>query len=163
MPTRRVDLYGSVHKALRSRLFDLAVELDRCDFTRPPEVAIALAAFRRTVGFITEHHHHEDEFVEPALRQLAPELHLAVASHHASSEAALGALCDLETAAERALQADIRAAGARLSADYQRFLVDYLRHMNYEETEVNAALWRAFSDAELAAIRGRLQASIPPA
>jgi hypothetical protein len=159
MQAPRVDLYGAVHKALRSRLFDLAVELDRCAFGRPAEVAITLAAYRRTVGFLREHHHHEDQFIDVAIRELAPDILQTVTSHHAASDTVLGELDGLATAVEGADP----EAGSRLAARYRQFLVMYLAHMNYEETTVNAALWSKYSDPELAAIRGRLQASIPPA
>ncbi len=154
----RVDLYGVVHKALRSRLFDLAVELDRCDFGRPADVQIALTAYQRTIGFLREHNRHEDQFVEPALGELAPEIQQTVASHHAAAEAVLAELDGMV----EAIGQD-PGAGHRLVARYRQFLVMYLAHMNQEETTVNAALWARFSDPELAEIRGRLQASIPPA
>src|SRR2546423_126719 len=52
----RVDLYGTVHKALRTRLFDTSVELARVDFGAPAEVGVALAAYRRTTGLLRQHH-----------------------------------------------------------------------------------------------------------
>jgi hypothetical protein len=43
----RHDLYGAIHKALRTRLFDLCVELDRSDFANPAEVRIDLVSCPR--------------------------------------------------------------------------------------------------------------------
>jgi hypothetical protein len=56
----RPDLYAPIHKALRSTLFDLSVELGRCDFASRHDVDVALSAARRALGFLHEHHHHEE-------------------------------------------------------------------------------------------------------
>jgi hypothetical protein len=157
----RVDLYGTIHKALRARLFDLGIELDRCDFGKSLEVTVALGVYRRTMGFIREHHQHEDNFLEPALASCG-DIAKGVAEQHAVAEAALTELDALVAAIDRGSE-DRRELGGRLCAAYRRFLIQYLDHMQREETEVNAALWAHYSDAELMALRGRLQGSIPPA
>jgi hypothetical protein len=126
----RVDLYGTVHKALRARLFDLAVEIERCDFDDPADVTVAKAALRRTFGFLREHHRHEDDFVAPVLVRLGIARDVE-AQHHASARA-------IEALEELATRAD---AGTRLPAAYRTFLLDYLQHMHHEENVVNAALW----------------------
>jgi hypothetical protein len=162
MQTMRVDLYGSVHKALRARLFDLGVELDRCDFGKALEVAVALGVYRRTMGFIREHHDHEDRFIEPALARCDGAIRDAVARAHALSDVALDELDALAAAIER----DVDNRGTtwlQLCSRYRAFLIEYLAHMQHEETTVHAALWALYSDAELMELRGRLQSSIPPA
>jgi len=160
MKTPRVDLYATIHKGLRTRLFDLSVELARCDFANRSEVGVALAAFRRTVGFLRDHHEHEDNHVAPALAALAAEIPVTVAQQHAAIDAALAEMERLAAAVEGP---DPREAGAALLARYQGFLVEYLQHMQVEETVVMPALWARYSDPELGAIRGKVQGSIPPA
>jgi len=156
----RFDLYGPVHKGLRARLFDLGVELDRCDFNAPVEVTVALGAYRRTASFLREHHEHEDHFVDPALQQCSSDLREAVAPQHVLAEKALAEL-DVLVATIARTQDGRRSAGARLCARYRQFLGDYLQHMNHEETAVTAALWAKYTDAELTGLRARLQDSIP--
>jgi hypothetical protein len=153
MQPPRVDLYGTVHKGLRARLFDTGVELARCDFASRPEARVALDAYRRTVAFLREHHAHEDEHLEPMLAKLPAGILAIVTEQHAVADAALAELDALADAGD----------GAGLLARYQRFLVDYLAHMQEEETVVMPALWAHFSDAELGELRGRIQGSIPPA
>jgi hypothetical protein len=160
MKTPRVDLYTTVHKGLRTRLFDLCVELARCDFANRSEVGVALAAFRRTVGFLHEHHAHEDNHIEPAVAAASAEIAATVGRQHA---AVVASIEELERLAAGAEGPDARAAGAALHARYQKFLVEYLEHMQVEETVVMPALWARYSDPELGALRGRLQGSIPPA
>jgi hypothetical protein len=42
------------------------------------------------------------------------------------------------------------------------FVAENFQHMHVEETVHNAALWAHYSDAELAALHGRLMASLAP-
>jgi hypothetical protein len=156
----RVDLYGTVHKALRARLFDLGTELDRCDFANTLEVAVALSAYRRAMGFVHEHHQHEEHFIEPALRTCGADIAGAITTQHSGAQASLAELDDIAATIERSPEAR-RGAGAQLCARYRAFLADYLDHMDYEETAVNRAMWATFTDQELIDLRGRLQASIP--
>ena len=155
----RADLYGSIHKAIRARLFDLCVELARCNFANRGDANIALETYRRTVGFLREHHEHEDRFIEPILAPIGKDLVTTLAAQHATADAALGELDVLAAALEQ--PGDPRAAGAALLARYQRFLIDYLQHMAHEEHVAMPALLERYSDAELNAVRGRVQASIP--
>jgi hypothetical protein len=159
----RVDLYGPVHKALRSTLFDLSVELARCDFSDAPARRIALETYRRTFGFLREHHQHEDSILLPLLAARAPD---ACATNRAEHEAMDKTLAELDAAVgeiERAKDADRAAAGRRLVALYDGFLADYLAHMRHEETVLQAAFWATCTDEELGALRGRIQGSIAPA
>ena len=156
----RVDLYGTVHKGLRARLFDLGVELDRCDFTKPLEVAVAMSAYRRTMGFVHEHHHHEDEFIEPVLQPCGGDIASSVAAQHSRMHTSLAELDALVAAIDRSPD-DRRATGAVLCGRFRTFLAEYLQHMDYEETVVNAGLWATCSDPDLMALHGRLHASIP--
>lgn len=152
MQPPRVDVYVTVHKGLRACLFDTSVELARCDFANRADLGVALDAYRRTVAFLREHHAHEDEHLEPSLKPLPPEILATVTQQHAAADAALAEL-DLLAA----------APGPALLARYQRFLPEYLHHMQQEETVVMPALWAHYSDDELGAIRGRVQGAIPPA
>lgn len=153
MQPPRVDLYATVHKGLRARLFSTAVELARCDFASAADARAALDVYRRTVAFLREHHAHEDRHIEPVLAPLAATIHAAVTAQHAAADAALAELDVLADAGD----------GPALLARFQRFLVSYLEHMQEEETVVMPALWAHYGDAELAAVRGRVQGEIPPA
>jgi hypothetical protein len=158
----RVDLFGTVHKGLRSKLFDTSVEIGRTDFGSPAETAVAVKAYRRTVGFLREHHAHESTFIEPVLHARAAALARTVRDEHEAIEAILdrmdAAFVEIESSS-----GDARFAIARRAvALYEDFLAAYLPHMRHEETAIQAALWEHCTDDELAALRGRLQGSIPP-
>jgi hypothetical protein len=155
----RVDLYATVHKALRSRLFDTSVELSRTDFGDPSELRVAISAYRRTFEFLREHHRHEHTFLEPALASHAPAVVRATHEQHDAVEAKMARLdaCvgELESSSSPEL-------GRRLVALYEDFLADYLAHMRHEETAMQDAFSKHFTDDELIALRARVQGSIPP-
>ncbi len=153
MQPPRVDLYVTVHKGLRARLFDTCIELARCDFGSASDARAALDAYRRTVGFLHEHHEHEDTHVATLIAPLPGELLASITQQHEAVDASIAELDALADA----------GGGAPLVARFQRFLVEYLAHMQHEETVVLPALWARYSDDELAAVRGRVQGSIPPA
>jgi hypothetical protein len=150
----RIDLYGPVHKALRARLFDLCVELDRCNFERQLEVSVALGVYRRTMAFVREHHRRGEQFIEPLLEGCGH------AKQRAGAETLLAELDGLMTALDRA-EENRQALGARVCVAYRRFLIPLLDQMQREETEGNAVLWQRYSDGELLELRARLQSSIP--
>src|SRR5262245_47338302 len=113
----RPDLFGIVHKALRTRLYDLSIELACCDFTNPAEVAIARDSYQRTIGLLHEHHEHEDTFVHPPLAERAPELVAVNRTQHARVDVLLGELDGLVASLD-----GVPSSGARLCARYQHFL-----------------------------------------
>jgi hypothetical protein len=158
----RADLYSTVHKALRARLFDLALELGRSDFANPGDVRIVLEAYRRTVAFLREHHQHEETFCEPALAAVEPELVAANARQHAAIDAALAEMDDLAGALETTHGDDRAAVGRLLETRLTRFVSDYLAHMSHEETVLQPAFWAHLTDEEIGAMRGRIQGSMPP-
>jgi len=162
MTVPRVDLYGIIHKTLRHELFCTSRTLATADFSNPSERDSAAAQFRETMGFIDEHGHHEEHFVDTLVRKADSELADRIeAQHDALNEQGrrLAALLDQTLAAEPEQAIGL---GAALHQAYSTFLGEYLRHMSIEETEANECLWNAYSDEELGEIRGRLQASIPP-
>jgi hypothetical protein len=150
--TMRVDVYSTVHKALRAKLYDLGLELGRCDLASPAEARIALEAYRRTMGFLREHHHNEEAFVDPLIAGAAPEL---VAENARQHEVILAELAGLDALAER-------REGKALATAYNRFLARYLAHMDHEETELQEVIWDTLSDEEIGALHGRIQGSLPP-
>ena len=155
----RVDLYGTVHKALRSRLFDTSVELSRADFVDPSELRVAVSAYRRTFDFLREHHRHEHTFLEPALASQAPAVVRLTHEQHEAIEAKMARLDACVSELESSSSPEV---GRRLVALYEDFLADYLAHMRHEETAMLDAFWAHFTDEELMALRGRVQGSIPP-
>lgn len=162
MAAPRVDLYGIIHKMLRVEFFQTASLIGATNFADPQTRAETAALFGRTKAFLDEHGGHEDDFVEPSVREVNPDLAARLEKDHIGLDAQLESLAELlgqieETEGEAAV-----GLGAQLHKGYSDFIGAYLMHMSCEETEVNETLWAHYTDDELAGIRGRLQGSIPP-
>ncbi len=162
----RVDLYGSVHKGIRSLLFATVGKVARADFAREDEAASALDAVERLFLLLEEHAEHEDRVVMPVLRRLSAEVYTALEDEHARTH---GQQAELEKLASRLREArgDGRleervALGRRLHARLCVLVAEHLRHMDREEAEANRVLWAHLTDAELWALHEQIVREIPP-
>lgn len=159
---QRVDLYGSIHKALRACMNDTLGLIGRMDPQDDTDRKQALAQLRELLVAFGGHLHHENDFVHPAMEARRPGSAAAIAADHVEHEEALALLAELGDALERAGAADREAAAAALYRRLALFVADNLQHMHIEETEHNALLWAHYSDAELEEIHQRLVAAVPP-
>jgi hypothetical protein len=108
------------------------------------------------------HTHVENQFLHPALEARRPGASRRTAGEHAGHEEAFEELHGAILALERA---DTAARAGTATLLYRRlalFVGENLEHMHFEETENNALLWAAYSDAELGRIHDALLASIAP-
>jgi hypothetical protein len=158
----RFQPYGFIHKGLRTRLFDVCVELGRADFTNPSELRLAIDAWRQTVAFLREHHALEENHAEPMLRPVAPEVVAANDVQHAQSDRSMAELDRLADAVEGAAPEARAELGLKLVERYHAFLIEYLQHMRHEETAMTAAFWAHFDDQQLHGLSAQIRASIPP-
>jgi Hemerythrin HHE cation binding domain len=157
----RLDLYRNVHKGIRVMLFDLVRKSGRTNFRDRDAVARLTADVRDIFELLESHAHTEDTFVMPLLRKHAPELATAFDAEHEDQEARLpGLLAALERIDSSAPAAERQ--GHLFCVQLSRIAGELLTHMADEELEINTALWRAMSDAELLEVEHRLVASIPP-
>jgi hypothetical protein len=159
----RTDLYTTIHKAIRSEIFETTRAVARADFAEVDDAGRAAAAIRRLVGFLDEHALHEDEVLMPELARAAPELHAALEADHVRVDGLHRDLVTTTARLEGATQAERLALGQRLHERIVRLATEQLRHMDREEQEAQPVLWARFSDAELEALHGRIVGSIPPA
>jgi hypothetical protein len=142
---RRVDLYGSVHKAQRARLFALVVEAGRTDPEDEPAAAAVAAMAAAVAGELHEHGEHEDQFIHPLLERYAPQLAAGLAAEHRELDGALAALTDAAALREP-------AGAASLYRVASRFTATYLAHLEREEGEAMPVLWDNATQEELAAV-----------
>lgn len=157
----RVDLFSTIHKGIRSILFELSSEAARTDVTSTPAVDALTARVERALAFLDEHAHIEDTYVITEVRTLDPDLAEELARDHRGLEAVQ---IEVGLAAEALQLADLSQrpiAGAQLVRVINHLVAVQLLHMNREETEVMATLWAGRGDAELAAIRDRSAGSLP--
>lgn len=154
----RRDLYAGIHKALRLQFATTLTTLGSTDADDADALVAALDAVEHLLVACERHLAHENEFLHPALEQARPGSSAEAAAEHAQQAAEVAALRLQSDALRRQPAA---AALARLYRSLALFIASNLLHMQHEETVHNAALWAAYSDAELLAIEQRLVAAIP--
>lgn len=160
--TERIDLYTTIHKGLRSLLFEAIAAAARLDLGSSESADLLLSRVEELLEFLEEHAEHEDRHVLPTLRTVAPELEASLAAEHRTLD-----LLQLEVAAALASFASADpslrpAAVGELCRSLNQLAAAHLAHMHREETEAMRALWNALDDAELAAVQGRIIGSIAP-
>lgn len=159
----RVDLYTTIHKGIRTKLFEATSAAARVDPDDAEAVDALHATIEQLLGFLEDHADHEDRHVLPALRTVAPALEASLAAdhrglHELETDVALGA-----EALSAAARPDRHRLAAELARTLNRLTAGHLTHMHREETEANVALWAGLDDGELIAIQTRIVTSVEPA
>ncbi len=159
----RVDLYVTIHKALRQFMAHTVTRLGAVDLEDEEDFRAELAGVGSLLELMKAHLQHENDFIHTAI-----EARRAGGARHTADDHALhaDAFVNLEdeVAALRAARPELRAAMAlRLYRHLAEFVGENLVHMQVEETRINQALWDLYDDAELMALHERLLAAVPPA
>lgn len=158
----RENLYAGIHKALRAFMTDTLLAVGRADPSDPQDVADASGRVIGLMDLCEAHVQHENSFVHPAIEARTPGVCGEVAQDHVAH---LHHIQRLRAAAQQlpGLDAPLQAGALHaLYLELSLFVADNLQHMHVEETRHNAALWSAYTDAELRAIHDALVATIPP-
>lgn len=157
----RFNFYAGIHKALRAFMADTLLTVGRTDPTDDAELARTVAQVGELMALCASHVAHENTFAHPALEARCPGVSSTVAQEH---EGHLHHIAHLNEAAQALQGCEVEEREAGLHALYLAlalFVADNLQHMHKEETVHNAALWAAYTDAELAAMHDALIATIP--
>jgi hypothetical protein len=157
--TPRLDLYAHIHKALRLFMTDTLQQLSRMDIADPLELAAGLAQLEALLDAAKHHVDKENTFIHPAIEARRAGASAAIEAEHEEHLDSIAAL-RAESAALRALPT--AAAAQRLYRRFAAFVAHNFEHMGVEESRHNQALWAAYTDEELAALHGRILASIDP-
>src|SRR5579884_2203236 len=80
------NLYRDVHKGLRYALFELVTAVGSTDCADPQARGAAVDRVHAVIRLLTEHHDHEDSFLQPIIRANAPALAAALEEGHAEVE-----------------------------------------------------------------------------
>jgi len=158
----RMDLYVSIHKALRHFMTDTLTRVGRIDVADRADRDEALGQLEALLGLCLDHLRHENEFVHTAIEARQPAGSQRIADEHVEHAGSIAALRGEAAALRAASGADAVRLALRLYRHLALFVAENFQHMHFEETVHNALLWGHYSDAELAALHGRLMASIPP-
>lgn len=104
----------------------------------------------------------ENEHIHTAIERVRPGATAEFAHDHEEHQQSFDEMTLLLAKIEAAHAAERRNLVKALYLRYTRFMADDFAHMLEEETELQPLLQSLFDDAELAAIEGRIIASIPP-
>lgn len=160
MSTSRVDLFTTIHKGVRSLLFETALEAARIELTSNHAVDLLDERIHRTLAFIDEHERHEDEQIVPVIALIDADLHAMLVRAHVELDAAHHEVARRARALALAPPHERSIANKQLLGALNRMTGRYLAHLDHEETTVNAVLWGALGDHELATIRKRIVESM---
>jgi iron-sulfur cluster repair protein YtfE (RIC family) len=158
----RIDLYVSIHKALRSFMADTLAAVGRMDADDAEERAATLAQLCSLLDLLEHHAQIEDEFLHVAMQARRPGSASESAAEHEQQRAALRELRRQTDAVGRVAGTTRAGAAQELYRRLSLFVAENLAHMHEEETANNAVLWAEYSDDELAQIHDRIVASIAP-
>jgi hypothetical protein len=156
----RVDLYSTIHKALRLFMTDTLGRVGWLDTDDSVEVDATLAQVGALLEACRSHLEKEDKFVHSAIEARQPGASERIAGEHVAH---LDTIAALEAEAVSLRACPSAPAALRFYRHLARFVGENLEHMHVEETLHNATLWAAYSDAELAEVHHRILASIEPA
>ncbi len=159
----RFDMYGPIHKALRSFMCDTLLRAGRMDVTDAAERDATLDQVDALLAFCLDHLERENAFVHAAIEARQPAGSKRTADDHVEHIETIAALRDETAALRRAKPQEQPMLAHRLYHHLALFVAENLQHMHIEETANNAALWALYSDTELHEIHARLLAGIPPA
>lgn len=158
----RVDVYVGIHKAMRLWAQDVSARLGRIDVEDDADVAATLSAVDELLDALASHLRHENDFIHPFIEARRPGVASAIAGEHREHVEAIGELRAAVAGLRDAAPSGRAGRALSLYRTLQLFIAENLVHMHDEETRHNAAMWAAYSDAEIVAMHGRLVASLTP-
>lgn len=159
----RHDIYLGIHKGIRAFMCHALTRLGRVDLDDAAELADTLAGVEVLLDFCRAHLEHEDGIIHPALEARLPRSTEQVAEEHREHEDSL-VILRAQLRQVRDSHGPARAQAAlRLYRLLAVFVGQNFLHMHLEETESNNALWRAYTDEEILALKQRILALQSPA
>lgn len=160
--SHRYDIYVAIHKGLRAFMADTLMRFGRLDTDDASEVAESLDALEALLEMCAAHLAHENDVIHPALDMASCGASEAAADDHVDHEYAIARLRLLADQVRAATSIERVERVLRLYRALSCFVGENLLHMQVEESEHNAHLWRAYTDAELRALEGQIVASLSP-
>lgn len=149
----RIDFYTHVHKEQRNHMFELGTNLSLVNALDSQSLLSVEGKLKNLLGELRLHVHHEETFVHPLLHKKVPTSAKSLEQEHSELELTLDKieegfnyLIDLESTHPK-----IEAQFIEFYRFYNRFIIDYLTHIN-EEEYVMQNLWEISSHEELLSV-----------
>lgn len=158
----RYNVFNLIHKALRGLMYDVAVAIQRTDFS-DAEASGTIARLEQLLAFFDEHADHEDDHILTHVAQYEAALVDAFEQDHVLDRRLTQALhAHIESWHHAATATEKSAAGLRIFYAFNEFIAFNLSHMNREENELLPAMWKHFSDDEILAMHHSILQEVTP-
>lgn len=159
-----VDVFTTVHKAIRALIYDLSMMLQTADFTDERARNACLAGLEHFLELLHEHAGYEDRTVFAATHRFEPQMIDTLEEEHHQIAAHLEQL-HKRIAGVKAAKTDQEwiESGAELNRSANTFIAFYLGHLAHEEDTVLPATLKYFNDDELMGMRAEVQRAATPA
>ncbi|MFC5468284.1 hemerythrin domain-containing protein [Cohnella suwonensis] len=160
----RFDLYGPVHKGIRSALSGLCFQAGSIDSSDHERVNAFVEEFKRVVIILESHSRDEDTHINESYQKYAPETLHQLEEEHEGLEQKLGELAELVDRLQAAKQrpAELEKLWYQLGKGLNRFTAEYFMHLEREEGPGKKALWENLTDDQLKTISIQIRSTIPP-
>lgn len=159
----RIDIFTTVHKALRSLIYHLSSMLQTADFGNEESATDALAELHHLMEMLHEHAKYEDMTVFAEARKHDAAMIDKLESEHVEIGAKQKVVDEAEAAVKAAKNSQERiVAGAELTRAVNDFIAFYLGHLMHEERTILPATFKFFTDEQLLGMRVAVQRSVSP-
>jgi hemerythrin superfamily protein len=151
MPSPRFDVYGSLHKGIRSLMSEIMYELGKSDVTNTSE----LTAIGEKLGYLWDilhvHAQGEEEFIFPHLKMKNKTFYMKLKQAHEKFEkdADYFRKSFKDLLGMNMEGAEKQEELTKFTKRYNTFVSEYFSHMQDEELQANPILWGMLDDEEL--------------
>jgi hypothetical protein len=159
----RYNIFNMIHKALRAKLYDTALNLQQTYFADAEETKTVLEKVNEVINAFEQHGYHEDSILMPVIEKFQSATIASFEKDHIDDRHMGEDLKHLQNIyhAARSKQERI-VAGSAITKAFIDYMVFNLLHMQREEIELNKLLWEHYSDDEIQKIDDQIIATIPP-
>ncbi|MES1215446.1 MAG: hemerythrin domain-containing protein [Bacteroidota bacterium] len=156
----RYNLFGQIHKALRSMLYDMSLTLQQTNFTNIEDAETSLDKLQRVLDVFDKHTENEDSFILPAIQQYEPSLADAFFQMHSDDREMAEKISRSVNEFYKAGKDEERLNSAALiKKTFTEFMESNVQNMNSEESVLNKVLWKYYSDSEIMILNHRASKS----
>lgn len=157
MTQPRYNGFLMIHKALRAMLMDTTLELQHASFLHVEKTNALIQKLETVIDTFEAHAHHEDTLIIPLIQEQSPALYHQFESEHETDHELGERLKSAMEALKMEENADARLSlGRQILYAFYDFVAFNFSHMNREETILNEALWKHFSDEELVKVNQKI-------
>jgi hypothetical protein len=153
-------------------IYELGNELQTTDFTNERETGLIVSKLKQNsaspasaciICLLHEHAGLEDQYVFPDVRAFEPRMVDTLSQEHREVEKRIAGLWkvadEVKTTANREERID---RGGRLNRTANDLFAFYLTHLNTEESTLIPAMWKHFTDEQIAGMQGNIIESLTP-